>query len=201
MSTIPAAPQAPESMTPMQLARRQRLIDAVIDLVDEGRESEMAADVAMKDIAERAGVALGTVYRYFSSKDHLLAAALVEWASRLESSARPRRVLDGTPAERLAAVLHQALRAYRRQPDFARLLVFVANSPDPFASACFQDMGTVVFATLGRALEGIEADRREGVLRVVGAVWYHGLSEWVKGRMTFDEVSDLLDRTCELLLS
>jgi AcrR family transcriptional regulator len=164
-------------MTPMQLARRQRLIDAVIELVDEGGGTELA----MKDIAERAGVALGTVYRYFSSKDHLLAAALLEWGSRLES--------------------HQALRAYRRQPDFARLLVDVANSPDPFASACFQDMGTVVFATLGRALVGIEADRREGVLRVVGAVWYHGLSEWVKGRMTFDEVRDLLDRTCELLLA
>lgn len=184
-------------MTATQLARRQRLIDAVIDLVAEGDEG----DLQIKDIAERAGVALGTVYRYFSSKDHLLAAALVEWASRLESSAGGRRItLDGTPSERLSTLLHQALRAYRRQPLFARLLVDVANSPDPFASACFTDMGSVVFATLGRALDDIEADRRDGVLRVVGAVWYHGLSEWVKGRMTIDEVSELLDRTCRLLL-
>ncbi len=51
-----------------------------------------------------------------------------------------------------------------------------------------------------RTLDGVEADRAQGVLRVVGAVWYHGLSEWVKGRMTIDEVGDLLDRTCDLLL-
>jgi TetR/AcrR family transcriptional regulator, cholesterol catabolism regulator len=196
LTAAPAAPQALESMTATQLARRQRLIDAVIELVAEGGD----ADLQMKDIAERAGVALGTAYRYFSSKDHLLAAALVEWAGRLESSARRRVPADGRPAERLSALLHQALGAYRRQPMFARVLVDVANSPDPFASACFEHMGSVVFDTLGRALDGIELDRRDGVLRVVGAVWYHGLSEWVKGRMTIDEVSDLLDRTCELLL-
>jgi AcrR family transcriptional regulator len=194
-------PQLPETMTAGQLARRRRLIDAVIELVGEGRDEEMQ----MKEISERAGVALGTVYRYFSSKDHLLAAALVEWARPLEgdtSASSSRRSADGAadPARRLGAVLHQALRAYRRQPNFARIVVFVANSPDPHASACFEQLGTVVFGTLRHALDGVEPDRRDGVLRVVGAVWYHGISEWVKGRMTIDEVEDLLDSTCHLLL-
>ena len=39
------------------------------------------------------------------------------------------------------------------------------------------------------------------MLRIVGAVWYHGLSEWVKGRMTIEEVGALLDSTCNLLLA
>jgi len=154
----------------------------------------------MKEISERAGVALGTVYRYFSSKDHLLAAALVEWAGGLASSGRSATT-TGDPADQLRTVLHQALRAYRRQPDFARILVAVSNSSDPYASRCFQQLGGVVFPALTRTLDGVEADRAQGVLRVVGAVWYHGLSEWVKGRMTIDEVEDLLDRTCDLLLA
>ena len=37
----------------------------------------------MKLVAERSGVALGTTYRYFASKEHLLASALVEWQARL----------------------------------------------------------------------------------------------------------------------
>jgi TetR/AcrR family transcriptional regulator, cholesterol catabolism regulator len=189
-------PQAPETMTPGQLARRQRLVDAVVELIGEGRDE----DVQMKEISERAGVALGTVYRYFSSKDHLLAAALVQWAGGLAASQRPDSG-GGDPAEQLRTVLHQALRAYRRQPDFARILVAVSNSSDPYASACFQQLGAVVFPALTRTLDGVEADRTQGVLRVVGAVWYHGLSEWVKGRMTIEEVGALLDSTCTLLLS
>ena len=85
-------------MTPLQLERRERLLDAVIALVAEGHDDEMQ----MKDIADRAGVALGTVYRYFSSKDHLVAAALVRWAESLEHVppwSRPSRPV-GRPARR-----------------------------------------------------------------------------------------------------
>ena len=40
-------PQSPESMTPGQLARRQRLLDAVLQLIAEGADDE----VQMKEIA------------------------------------------------------------------------------------------------------------------------------------------------------
>ena len=38
--------------------------------------------VQMRDVAGEAGVALGTIYRYFASKDHLLAACQVAFAAR-----------------------------------------------------------------------------------------------------------------------
>ena len=45
---------------------------------------DVGADaVQMRDVAGRSGVALATVYRYFSSKEHLLAAALEDWQKRL----------------------------------------------------------------------------------------------------------------------
>src|ERR1700738_360366 len=48
--------------------------------------------VQMRDVAATAHVALGTIYRYFSSKDHLLAATLVEWTRDLQrrGAAAPR---------------------------------------------------------------------------------------------------------------
>jgi TetR/AcrR family transcriptional regulator, cholesterol catabolism regulator len=53
-------------MTSRQLIRRARIIEAVIDLI-----ADVGADaVQMRDVAQRSGVALATVYRYFSSKDH-----------------------------------------------------------------------------------------------------------------------------------
>jgi len=41
--------------------------------------------VQMRDVAARADVAMGTVYRYFTSKDHLLAATLVHWVEMLDT--------------------------------------------------------------------------------------------------------------------
>src|SRR5437879_5211558 len=118
MSDTPGSPRSPERMTTTQVARRRRVLHAVIELVGSGANEEMS----MKDIADRSGVALGTIYRYFSSKDHVLAAALVEWARGLDQPGR-RPAADLPPADRLIAVLRRALRAYEAEPAFARLLI------------------------------------------------------------------------------
>src|SRR3974377_523984 len=59
---------------------RQRVVDAAMEL---GLEGGYEA-VQMRDVAARAHVAMGTVYRYFSSKDHLLAAPLVHLVEQLD---------------------------------------------------------------------------------------------------------------------
>ena len=57
----------------------ERVIDAAMALgLDGGYDA-----VQMRDVAARADVAMGTVYRYFTSKDHLLAATLVYWVEQL----------------------------------------------------------------------------------------------------------------------
>src|SRR5262249_57103235 len=61
-------------LTPNQAARRARVLDAALALATEGGYDA----VQMRDVASRAQVALGTIYRYFSSKDHLLAACQLE---------------------------------------------------------------------------------------------------------------------------
>jgi len=66
-------------MTAASSSGRAKIIEAVIELIaDVGAEA-----VQMRDVAKRSGVALATVYRYFNSKDYLLAAALEDWQKRL----------------------------------------------------------------------------------------------------------------------
>ena len=75
----------PRTLTRAQQARRQRVVDAAMTLgLDGGYEA-----VQMRDVAALADVAMGTVYRYFTSKDHLLAAALVHWVEQLDSAVGP----------------------------------------------------------------------------------------------------------------
>jgi AcrR family transcriptional regulator len=181
-------------MTSGQLARRQRVLDAVVELVSAGSDE----DLQMKEIADRSGVALGTIYRYFSSKDHVMAAALVEWTRGLERRIESNSGPNGSAADQLVAIFRQALKAYQRHPTFARLLIFVANSSDPFASECYRQMGPVVFATFDPP--DLDIDTRQHVLTLVGALWYHELVEWVKGRRSIDQVRTSLEGAARFLL-
>ena len=87
-------------LTDDQRDRRQRIIDAAFEL---GAEWGYDA-VQMRDVAATANVSLATIYRYFSSKDHLLAAAMSDWTARLQ-----RRVATSPPAGR-----HDGRAARRR---------------------------------------------------------------------------------------
>ena len=71
-----------------QAARRRRVLDATLELAAEGGFDA----VQMRDVAAAADVALGTLYRYFSSKERLLLEAMVEQQDDL------RRHLDAHPA-------------------------------------------------------------------------------------------------------
>ena len=55
-----------------QRERRKRILDATLALASKGGYDA----VQMRAVAERADVALGTLYRYFPSKIHLLVGAL-----------------------------------------------------------------------------------------------------------------------------
>lgn len=198
---VQAPPQPPETMSPGQLDRRRRVLDAVIELVSAGR----LEDMGMKDVAERSGVALGTIYRYFSSKDHVAAAALLEWARALDGRAAGRGRApggaDATMADRLVAILRRAVRAYQREPNFARLLILAATSNDPFASECYRELGESVYATLGTALDGLDPGERRRVLDVVGAVWYQALVDWVNDRRTIAQVYEATEDAARLVLA
>ena len=86
----------PSKLTASQAARRDRVIRAALAL---GKAGGYEA-VQMRAVATEAGVALGTIYRYFSSKDHLLAAAQVLWVKELEQRVTKRPPSGNTTSER-----------------------------------------------------------------------------------------------------
>jgi TetR/AcrR family transcriptional regulator, cholesterol catabolism regulator len=193
----PPAPVDLADMTPNQRARRDRVVHAVLEMVSEGRID----DLQMKDVAARSGVALGTIYRYFSSKDHLLAAALVEWGRHLEERTRHRSLPGGSPAEQVMAVVRRGVRAYEREPHTARLLLRVAGSSDPFAGECYRELSDSVMGAMGRALGHLPPDEAGAVQRIIGSVWFIGLFDWVNGRRSISKVYADLDDTARLLLT
>src|ERR671923_101750 len=93
-----------EALTPNQAARRQRVIDAAMKLAAEGGYDA----VQMRDVGKEAGVALGTIYRYFASKDHLLAACQVEFARDIQRRLEEKPAQGDTAGDRVVDVLRRA---------------------------------------------------------------------------------------------
>src|SRR5712671_3483232 len=109
---------AKSPLTRAQHDRRDRIIDAGLALLAD-RDYDK---IQVKDVAERANVALGTLYRYFSSKEHLFAEVLVVWAASLRTNISRNPLKASTDAERLTEVYHRSVRAFQRQPSLARLI-------------------------------------------------------------------------------
>ena len=106
----------------------------------------------MRDVAARADVAMGTVYRYFTSKDHLLAAALVHWVEQLDARLAQLPAQGESAAERVIDVLDRALRAMGRQPQLVGAVFTALASPDPAAIECQQQVSVLMEGIITRAI-------------------------------------------------
>ena len=186
----------PRALTRAQEARRQRVVDAAMELGLEGGYDA----VQMRDVAARARVAMGTVYRYFSSKDHLLAAALVHWVEQLDARLAlvpPRGV---AASARVLDVLDRALRAMGRQPRLVGAVFTSLASPDPAAVECQQQMASLMDGIIIRAMGQPEPLDHLDRTRVLGHVWYSSMVGWVNGWSDIDRVRQELAVAVRLLL-
>ena len=183
-------------LTRNQEARRRRVVDAAMELAAVGGYDA----VQMRDVAATARVALGTIYRYFSSKDHLLAAALVQWSDELQRrlSLRPSRAEE--PVERLVHVIRQATRAMEREPKLAAALVTAISAPDPAVSSCQAEVTVIMVDLLTAPMHGVDPELRLGIVRVLSHVWFSSLVGWVNGWSTGGQVGDELEAAARLLL-
>ncbi len=183
-------------MTRAQEARRQRVIDAAMALGLEGGYDA----VQMRDVAARADVAMGTVYRYFTSKDHLLAATLVHWIELLDQRLAQQPARGEHPAQRVLDVLDRALRAMSRQPRFVTAVFTSLSSPDPGAVACQQQITFLMEGIITRAIGEPQPPDVAERARMIGHVWYSALVGWISGWSTVSRVYDELTVAVALLL-
>ncbi|WP_431681757.1 TetR family transcriptional regulator [Kitasatospora sp. KL5] len=200
MTKVDLSPRPVEAMSPRQLERRRNLIAAALSLVTEiGVER-----LQMRQVSERSGVALGTTYRYFSSKDHLLAAAIAEWhrslLTDLVSEGRGRRA-GLSASDRMVRFVRHGMRAYQRQPELARLRVSVAASTDPFASEALQAMARADGAALLAVMVEVPPSAGDVVRHIVGHAWQGELTAWVTGRTTLDDARRRLEDVVRLVLT
>jgi AcrR family transcriptional regulator len=190
------APRRTGTRAAQTAARKARLIDAAVSLAAEGGYDA----VQMRDVAARADVALGTLYRHYSSKDQLLLAALREQAAALCDGLERRPAAGGTPAERVADVLRRASRSLERNPRVTGALVTAMFVNDNGAREHKQAVRESMHLMLERAIDGAQIDDLDGVLDVLGHTWIATLAFWASGMGDGQAMGDRLERAAHLLL-
>ena len=184
-------------LTAKAMLRRQRIVEAAIELGTEGGYEA----VHMRVVAERAGVALATVYRYFESKDHLLSAAVSEWTSQLQARLDRAPARGDSPVEQLVDVLRRASRGLERRPQFAAALIRALHSPDPGVAVAAADVRHQISAMATPILHDLPSEDVEGIVSVLGHVWNSAIMSWANGRVPISSIGDELENAARLLLA
>ena len=193
--TAEARPASPP-LTQRQEARRRRILQASTRLaVGGGFEA-----VQMREVAEAAEVALGTLYRYFPSKIHLLVATMQDQLQQLHETLHKRPPSGDAPAQRVADTLMRAFRALQREPHLAdammRALTFADRAVSPEVDTVSRITTTIILDAMG--LEDPTPEQLSAV-RVIEHTWHSALITWLSGRASIAQVKIDIETVCRLI--
>jgi AcrR family transcriptional regulator len=180
-----------------QRERRQRILDATLALASRGGYDA----VQMRAVAEQANVALGTLYRYFPSKIHLLVSGLAREFERNQAKLDRAPIPGDTPYDRMQYVLGRITRAMQREPMLTEAMTRAFMFADPSAAAEVNTVARLMENMLTKAMhEGEPSADDRAIARVIGDVWLSSLVAWVTRRASANDVSSQLELAARLLL-
>jgi AcrR family transcriptional regulator len=195
------SPDAATVRTPpaSQLARRERILDAAIALAGEGGYDA----VQMREVADRADVALGTLYRYFPSKVHLLVSAMGRTFVELQSSVQPADA-SSTPEDRVYRVVAAVTRYLAKNRRLSGAMIRALMIADVDAGAEVDAVGAqmVGFITEASHEPGSAPTERDILIaHIIGKVWLSDVLTLLTRRMTVSQVLEDLEATISLVMS
>jgi AcrR family transcriptional regulator len=162
--------------------RARRIVDTAVELAEKGGFEA----VRLRDVAACAGVALGTLYRHFRSKEDLLAAALGEQVTQLEAFMTVHPAKGDTPIERITSFFKTATAGICRRPMLAQAILRASASCQPELAEKVARFHGRMIEMIARALRG--SDRNGGadageerIGSVLEQVWFAALVGWGGG--------------------
>lgn len=130
--------------------------------------------LTMNDIADEAGVSVGTLYRYFKNKDELLRSLGDHFVAQLQATLEQAIVANPKPADRLEIVVDVMLRFWLENP----ATVQIGQVEPAFVLEYIRRVAPKLAAVLHDAIEPVLKDS----------------SAVLSGSLTLDEVADLVVR-------
>jgi AcrR family transcriptional regulator len=174
-----------------QRERRKRILDATLAIASKGGYEA----VQMRAVAERADVAVGTLYRYFPSKVHLLVSALGREFERIDAKTDRAALVGGTPYQRLNMMVG------KRNPLLTEAMTRAFVFADASAAGEVDHVGRLMDSMFARAMsDGEPTEDQYHIARVISDVWLSNLLAWLTRRASATDVAKRLDLAVRLLI-
>ena len=194
-----------EPTVPKPEARARRIIESTIELAEEGGFEA----VRLRDVAARAEVAMGTLYRRFHSKEDLLVAALELETRAIEERMRQRPPKGGNSSERAISFFALTTQGMLRRPNLSRAMLKAAAAGEPALArkvGLFHDMmrRMIVGALRGQPVEFEDesmTDRERLLGDVMNRVWFAVMVGWSGGLYTSAQINQQMRAAVELILN
>jgi AcrR family transcriptional regulator len=156
--------------TALGLEKRERTRAALIEATYQVVAQKVAESVTIDDIIATAGVARGTFYNYFQSRDEALLALAIALRDGMQQrmSRQPMELDD--PAERLAIAVRQLLHRAIQDPTWGWVVFRIGLAINPFSELMEQGM----FSNLetGKHLNRLQIDDVQAALTLTrGTGW------------------------------
>lgn len=182
-------------LTPLQQGRLLRLCEAAEKLASEGGYSA----VTMRAVAELAGVGLATVYRYFSSKDHLIAEVSRQRSLQLIQTLSAAPPVGDTPQERLQAVFDLMIDTTLADINLAQagVAAMAAPSGDARSGLLWPEL---MEAYISVAIPEGEIRQRSEIAELMGHVFFSVMVGLTSSQLSASEAKRIIHRTLHLAL-
>ena len=158
--------------------RTRRILDAAVTLAEAGG----FAAVRLRDVAQTSGVALGTVYKRFKSKEDLLMGVLSHELHDLRTQLADSPVCGPTPLVRVTGFFAFLTDFLCRRPNLARAVVRSAASGEKALSERLASFNAALFSLSFSALQGgpgrAPSPGEALMLPALIQVWFSALCGW-----------------------
>ena len=178
--------------------RARRIVDTAIELAEKGGYEA----VRLRDVAAHAGVALGTVYKRFRSKEDILVAAIEREWEKVDMAARALPMIGETPSERVIGFFTLLTRALYARPHLTRAIIRALTSGEPeLADRVIRFHGRIS-ALVSRAIAGDDSidDIDERLPLLLEQTWFAALVGWMGNVHTQQGVLEQMRYATEKIL-
>jgi len=184
--------------------RARRIVETTIELAEQGGFEA----VRLRDVASHAGVALGTLYRRFSSKEDLLVAALELETRGLAERVRKRPPRGHSRAERVDAFFVVSTHGMIKRANLSRAMLRAAASGEPALAKKVGEFHTSMQRMIVGALRGESIGPDSAPLTehetllgdVLQHVWFALMVGWASGLDSQATVREKMRASVELVL-
>jgi AcrR family transcriptional regulator len=180
-------------------ARYRERYTAILQITIDHLRKKGYQRTKVQQIADDSGVALATIYRYFSSRDKLIYIASEHWLRQIASRSLSTR--KTTVEEHVIQLIRNAAKLLRTEPQLLEAWARVHLSNDP---------GVIELVRKREPPDWVGTlpvdDNRDPTLRkdldlILDHVWFSGVTRWALGEKNYAQVYRDSERAAVLVLN